>query len=377
MTVSVLKYYNTETEQWEIAAVGKQGPTGNTGPSGVITTTAPITNSGTNTAANIGIDQSQLASVSGNAVINGGFDIWQRGTTTASAGFLTDRFSFDTTGGQTATQSRQSFTPGELNATSSSGANFYYRLAISTASGFQQLRTRLEDARLFAGQTVTISYYAKAATAGGLISNVFLEQNFGSGGSAATQNTASVGGHPSLTTSWTRYSFTVDLPSISEKTVGSNSSLSIRIVVNGTGTLDLWGVQLEAGSVATPFRRNANSLQGELAACQRYYFRQTGTTASRFAIGSSNTTTSAELASQFPVTMRVAPTAIDTTGNVADYSIRESNSTFVASSIPVIAGGNQNTGNLNYSVASGLTVGRGAVGRFNTDNGFIGWSAEL
>jgi hypothetical protein len=41
-------------------AVGATGPTGPTGPSGVIAVTAPITNSGTSTSANIGIDQTGI-----------------------------------------------------------------------------------------------------------------------------------------------------------------------------------------------------------------------------------------------------------------------------------------------------------------------------
>jgi len=41
-------------------ATGPKGDTGDTGPSGVVSVTAPITNTGTSTAANIGIDQTGL-----------------------------------------------------------------------------------------------------------------------------------------------------------------------------------------------------------------------------------------------------------------------------------------------------------------------------
>jgi hypothetical protein len=72
--MSQLKYWNGTA--WETAVVGAQGPTGDTGatgPSGVIAVTAPITNSGTSTSADIGIDQTALViaktQVSGTAVV--------------------------------------------------------------------------------------------------------------------------------------------------------------------------------------------------------------------------------------------------------------------------------------------------------------------
>ena len=72
--MSQLKYWNGTA--WETAVVGAQGPTGDTGatgPSGVIAVTAPITNSGTSTSANIGVDQTALViaktQVSGTAVV--------------------------------------------------------------------------------------------------------------------------------------------------------------------------------------------------------------------------------------------------------------------------------------------------------------------
>jgi len=72
-------------------------------------------------------------------------------------------------------------------------------------------------------------------------------------------------------------------------------------------------VQLELGAVASPFSRAGGSIGGELALCQRYYFRTGGSSAyerlSTMAVGASSTSLTATLAP--PVSMRVAPTAVD------------------------------------------------------------------
>jgi hypothetical protein len=203
-----------------------------------------------------------------NAIINGGFDIWQRGTSVVGPGYLADRFAFNAAGAGTVTQSRQTFTPGAAPVAGYE-SSFFYRAAITTAFTDSNLTHKVEDARTFAGQTATLSFFAKADAAKTLALSV--RQLFGTGGSTQVAVDLSAA---SLTTSWQRFSYTISVPSVSGKTIGAGSSLDIVLGTTAqTGTFDIWGVQLEAGSTATPFRRNANSLQGELAACQRYFYR--------------------------------------------------------------------------------------------------------
>jgi hypothetical protein len=118
-----------------------------------------------------------------------------------------------------------------------------------------------------------LSFWAKASSATSAL-QVVINQNFGSGGSSevsALPNTSY-----SLTTSWQRFTFTATFPSISGKTIGTNSFLDVRLAL-GSSTInsinvDYWGVQLEYGSKATPFQTaSGGSPQGELAMCQRYF----------------------------------------------------------------------------------------------------------
>jgi len=68
---------------------------------------------------------------------------------------------------------------------------------------------------------------------------------------------------------------------------------------------------LELGSVATPFRRNQENIQAELAACQRYYYRIDAfeNTFTAFGQGYANTTTSFRCIINPPSEMRINPTA--------------------------------------------------------------------
>ena len=217
-----------------------------------------------------------------NKIINGDFGIWQRGTSfsaPASTIYTADRWFTDRNGtGATVTVSQQTFTPATAPVSGYEGTYFYrFNQSVAGSGGsFNVIAQRIEDVRVFAGQTATFSFWAKAASTITLPS-LEIYQDFGSGGSGGVQT--SVATNVSIGTSWTRYSYTVAIPSISGKTIGtgSNNRFTIYLPINATFTFDLWGCQLEAGNVATAFQTATGTLAGELAACQRYYELNVGT----------------------------------------------------------------------------------------------------
>ncbi len=236
---------------------------------------------------------------------------------------------------------------------------------------------KVEDVRTFAGQTVTLSFWAKASTTTNL--KPMIAQNFGSGGSSTVFSTPTT---ISLTTSWTRYSYTVTLASISGKTIGTSSFLQAILYndssISTSVTIDVWGVQLEAGSVATPFSTATGTLQGELAACQRYYYRQSAAGNSNYmnmGTGFADGTTSARFVINCPVQMRVYPTTLDYStlrvwlgGSSQAVTALSFDSNFYSPNTPIIAA----------TVASGLTTSSYyQLGSNNSANGYLGLGAEL
>jgi hypothetical protein len=221
---------------------------------------------------------------SGNELINGAFEINQRNatSTTASQGFVFDRWKQEFDGG-TNTYSSQSFTPGAAPVAGYEAANFARVITSgqSTSGQYTQFIQLNEDVRTFAGQTVTLSFFAKAGSGTPSIAPEW-RQTFGSGGSSAVFTSI---GKVAITTSWARYSFTFAVPSVSGKTIGAGSFYGLNFWLSAgsdfnvrsstlglqSNTFDIWGVQLEAGATANVFRRNANSLASELATCQRYF----------------------------------------------------------------------------------------------------------
>jgi hypothetical protein len=309
--MSIMKQYNTGTSQWEAVQIGVQGP------SGVIAVNSPITNVGTSSSASLGLDYSSFQ-YGQNLIINGGFDIWQRGTSFTYAGgypYTADRWRFAGDGsGYTRTVTQQAFTTGTAPVAGYE-ASYFLRFNASvagTGGTWSVLETALEDVRTLAGQTATFSFWAKADAARTIGAGISY-QIFGTGGSAnVTPTMPSV----NLTTSWTRYSVTFTVPSIAGKTIGTGSNIIVgfTLPVNTVQTIDIWGVQLEAGPTATPFKRSASTLQGELAACQRYYVRFASNI---WAVGTASSGTQLTGAVNLPVPLRAYTTTVEASGVIA------------------------------------------------------------
>jgi hypothetical protein len=264
--------------------------------------------------------------LSPNAIINGNFEINQRlFSSGTSSGYGFDRWT-NITDGTGATFSSQQFPVGTSLDSNSPSKNFW-RVVTSgqnSTSGFSILTQRIENVERFAGKSVTVSFYARAATGTPKVA-IEINQNFGTGG-APSSEVNNFFGHVTLSTTWQRYSVTGVLPLISGKTLGSAGDfLGLSLWVSAgsssnsrsgslgiqSNTFDIWGVQLEEGTAATPFRRNASSIQGELAACQRYYWRFDSLGASGgfmpFAMAHGIDSNSCRGIIRYPVTMRRVP----------------------------------------------------------------------
>jgi hypothetical protein len=225
-----------------------------------------------------------------NPVINGGFDVWQRGTSFTYAGggiaYQADRWQGWGTGGGSAYSITRQTTSDTTNL-----PNIQYCLRMQRPSGntntdFWALLQGFENVNStpFIGKTVTMSFYARRGANFSSASNVLNAQLLSGTGtdqspSGFTGATYVINGPATLTTTWQRFAFT--------GTVGSTATqLGINFNFQGAGTagaadyFEVTGVQIDLGtytaSTAPSFRRSQGTIQGELAACQRYFQKSYG-----------------------------------------------------------------------------------------------------
>jgi hypothetical protein len=276
-----------------------------------------------------------------NRIINGSFDIWQNGTTFTGNDYGADQW-LHARIGTTHTVTRQQFTLGQTDVPGE--PEYFCRTVVSSVGGagnYSALLQPLEDVRTFAGQQVTVSFWAKANTTRSIA--VELAQVFGTGGSPSADVTGIGVYKVSIGASWQKVTATITVPSISGKTLGTNNNDSLVLAIwfdagssynsrTGTlgqqsGTFDISEVQIEPGSVATPFEQRPIGV--ELALCQRYCLDY-----GVFHIGM-NGNANAQGDGAFPVQMWAPPNIsyTDVNGNASQVTIWNgsiNNSTFSA-----------------------------------------------
>ena len=307
-----------------------------------------------------------------NAVINGGMDIWQRSTSSSTLGNYTtaDRWYVGAYSG-TGTFAQES-------TTVPSGSRYSLKFTASATSqpyAYQVIETA--NAQQFAGQTVTLSSKLAASTSTAIA--VGLEYSTSTDaavGGSWTGITPSAGGTATPTsTTFISGTATFAVPSTAKSLrVGFYTVSTIASAV----VLYIGQVQLETGSIATPFSRAGGTLSGELAACQRYYFKLGGEIATQFSIrqGGYYDANYIGFYCPYPQPMRVAP-SITAVGNPQVYQSGTPYSGFTWNNV---ISGNPSTQQqyiVGFKISHGLTVNLSAVLYLATTSDYIGVSAEL
>ena len=318
-----------------------------------------------------------------NAIINGGMDIWQRGTSFPNITgliYTADRFQ----------ASLGSMTSGTLSVSrQASGLDaFEYSMrfqrnsgATTTGNGYLTYSTETKNVIPLQGKSVRFSFYARAGANFSMASSTLSFALSTGTGVDLNINTGSfptsvISASPVLTTSWQRFTYSGTISATA-------ASLGFYWMYTGVGTagandwFEITGVQLEIGSVATTFSRAGGTIQGELAACQRYYIRYSASNtysifaSSAYAISS----TFGAGTFTFPVEMRTTPSAIDS----STLAFSKWDNTHYALTSPVLDGPTLTTKNAYvYGSISGATAGNtGYFGANNSTSAYIGFTAEL
>jgi len=325
-----------------------------------------------------------------NFLINGGFDIAQRGTSITSNGNYTlDRWYGQYIGGGTVTQQ---------SSGSPNGSQYYVRNTSTASAGGVNLYQFIETANVSQmwGKTITLSVLLRknSTMSANIQLTLFKSSTIDAGiaqhpGTSLGSVTISNANLPTGTGSsnWYLATLTVAIPND-----GTANSVYLQIGPSAniaTGAYyDVAQAQLEIGSVATPFSRAGGTLQGELAACQRYYYRAGYNGAANSStlynypfLGTfqAGGTTTAEGILNLPVFMRVPPISIDTMA-ASNYALDYGSSSFALTGLTISTYGKTGftTVALSATVSSGLTNGYTYYARsYFGANAYIGVSAEL
>jgi hypothetical protein len=319
-----------------------------------------------------------------NPILNAACEIAQRGTTALASNaatnqFMTDRWQvFRAVAGATFTRQNTSDTTNLPNIRfCTRAARDSGNTATNAIFTWQNLETI--NTIPFVGKTVTLSFYARAGANYSPTSSLLqvrlqtgtgTDQNYINGYTGSANPIASTA---TLTTTWQRFTYTGTIAT-------SVTEMAPVVYSEPTGTAgandyyEVTGWQIDIGSVALPFRTYAATIQGELAACQRYFYLLASGTGFLLANGIYISATQFSAVVPLPVTMRTAPTLSATSGT--NYYSTYNGASDLLNSLTIFSAGTTVSGVYNNSEAAG-TQFRPAYVETNNAAAFVAFSAEL
>jgi hypothetical protein len=344
-----------------------------------------------------------------NRIINGAMVIDQRNAGAVFSGFANGAYTLDRWRAFSSQASKYTVQQNAGSVTPPAGFNFYYGVTSSSAYSITStdlfiINQKIEGfntADLNWGtanaKTVTLSFWVRSSltgTFGGALNNSAENYSYPftytiSAANTWEYKTVTVAGPTAGT--WIGATngvgmnvwFGLGVGSTYSGTAGSWSASGFYSATGATSvvgtngaTFYITGVQLEVGSTATSF--DYRPYTTELQLCQRYYYKLLpAATDPVLANGYCVSTTTARLLTQFLVSMRTNPTALEQTGTAGNYSIYNASGETACSAVPTFLFASTDSAASVFTVASGLTAGQGLFGITNSTTSYLAWSAEL
>jgi hypothetical protein len=327
-----------------------------------------------------------------NKIINGNFDIWQRGTTpgTMPTGLPSGEYSSADRWKITGYKSGVGYgfvSLTQLTTALPTGVLYAAKVA-STDVGNDGVRVGqiIESANTYSlvGQRVTISLKVKKLAGYNAAAPIQIElfslnakdtsptEFWNPGGNGAT--TIQLYNHTPATSDWETVTFTT---SVLPAAAANGLVLSVAYSRTDMGAADIFAiaqVQLETGTIATPFEQRP--IGAELALCQRYYWKISDIAPTDIVLPlSMGTGASAAIFSMNnPVPMRIKPSSINATLSIANAS-----ASIVANVSPTNNSGSSIIWSAFLGVTNGVTLTANQVYRtlINGSGFYIEANAEL
>jgi hypothetical protein len=305
-----------------------------------------------------------------NFLINGGMDIWQRGTSFTPGAFdpkyTADRWQFFVgTGSNTITQE---------TTTVPTGARYALKWVSGAASGSFSIAQSIETSNSIplAGKGVTVQAQVTGTTGKSAVINLTYTTGTDVNPISVTTGIASSSTVTLTSGTFSTLTVTGTVPSTAKTVCVQITSASS---FASTEYVTVGNVQLEIGSVATSFTRAGATIQGELAVCQRYYYlHANGTNVNIGAGGYYNANLFAASVS-FPVSMRIAPSLVYVTGT-GYYQIYANNTTDALDVLGVVRPTQNSTG-IDTGTGTAGTLGHAGVLATANASSSVAFNAEL